>query len=160
MATYTLFKLTILATLVGVLNPAIATSIPVVPMQLTDGCSTNSLATPDWLVHNYTSVGFMKSFSVLNRATNTSEEVVCPNPGPGGPGRCAATASWSGLSVMEVVQSSDGTSVRIGLSQTWTCNDVKPYVEPLQPLTKTNIEADKTEIQDLSSWPSETAPYH
>lgn len=121
MWTYT--RLTIIAALAGILSSAIANSLAVAQGQLTEGCSTNSFATPSWLVQNFAFAGSNTTFRVLNRATNTSADLVCI-----GSGSCTASAPI-GLSALVQL---NGTSSRVLLRQTWLCNDVKPSVKPPQ----------------------------
>lgn len=160
MATYT--HLTVLATLAGILRPVSAISCPVWQRQLTDGCSTNSFATPSWLIHNYFSAGSNASFRVLNRATMTSADLICQTGSSTGTATGCASSAQLGLVASVQLNGTTGSAL-VHLNQTWSCNDVKTSVEPLQvhyQKRQTFIEANTRDIKDSRSRRSEAAPWH
>ncbi|KAM7183985.1 hypothetical protein V8F33_013256 [Rhypophila sp. PSN 637] len=106
---------------------ALASSAIAANAALADSCNTRSFTIPSWLIENYTTTGSRTSFRVLNRATNTTTNLVCQaTPGSDGTSSCTASSSSADQGLVVSLQPVNSTSSRVLLNQTWSCNDVKP----------------------------------
>lgn len=94
------------------------------PPDLSTGCTSKSFSIPSWLIRNLErSTGGDVSFSLLNRATNTTAGLACSTEESG----------WNACSPLEGTTPSKGelevsvqvteSSTAVRVKQTWTCDD-------------------------------------
>lgn len=85
--------------------------IPAVPSWPSGECTDKSLTIPSWIVSNFTSGSDgSSSFSVTNRAADTSAEVTCDSSACTVSGGATLSASVSSGPV-------------VTLTESWTCSD-------------------------------------
>lgn len=111
---------------------ALASSGLAADSALTDGCSTRSFTLPSWLIQDYITTGSRTQFRVLNRATYVSANLICQTTTETASGETisctTSTASDTDPGLVVSLQPVNSTTSQVFLNQTWTCNDVKPYV--------------------------------
>jgi hypothetical protein len=133
----------LLIILSGLFVPEITNNLVLAQEQ--GGCTTNSFATPSWLIDNFqypnaslSSTGpATATYRVLNRATNVSVELTCPSSnktidlGPGleqsyGWRTCLARNETQAGAAMQGYLQLNRTAAQFLINETWSCYDMTP----------------------------------